>query len=274
MKKFILIIFLALACTSSYTAEAQIVSTIDSTKTYVVIKHDGTQYIGKILSKDGREVLINTDKIGEIYIPMSEVAEIKEFTNSKGVNGEYIYDDPFATRYFLTTNALPLDKGETYALFNWFGPEIHWGASDRFGVGLMTTWITIPIVASLKYSIPLNEDEDINLGLGALIGGIWIGDGIAGALPFMSLTFGDRASNLSFTGGGVFTTESDLQPLFSVGGLTTISKKMSFIFDSMIIIPKDATQSMGGSFSPGLRFQSKKNDNAFQFGFMLAAYDG
>ena len=42
----------------------------------VVTKHDGTEYIGVIISDDGREVLIETKALGKIYIPKSDIRSI------------------------------------------------------------------------------------------------------------------------------------------------------------------------------------------------------
>ena len=42
----------------------------------LVEKIDGTQYIAKILSDDGREVLLDTEAMGKIYIPKSQIKRI------------------------------------------------------------------------------------------------------------------------------------------------------------------------------------------------------
>ena len=43
------------------------------TNTYVIKKNNGVEYIGKILSDDGREVLILTESMGKIYIPKADI---------------------------------------------------------------------------------------------------------------------------------------------------------------------------------------------------------
>jgi hypothetical protein len=47
------------------------------TNTYVIKKSNGTEYIGKIISDDGREVLIATKELGNIYIPKADITSIK-----------------------------------------------------------------------------------------------------------------------------------------------------------------------------------------------------
>ena len=103
-------------------------STIDSTKTYRIVKNDGTEFLGKILSQDAREVLLLSDKIGQVIIPKHEIREIIEVkAEDMSITGEYIPNEVFATRYFITTNGLPIEKGESYIQWNLFGPDVQIG---------------------------------------------------------------------------------------------------------------------------------------------------
>ena len=45
---------------------------VDSTVTVKIEKFNGTTYLGKIISDDGREILLETSDIGRIYIPKNE----------------------------------------------------------------------------------------------------------------------------------------------------------------------------------------------------------
>ncbi len=171
------------------------------TKVYIVETVDGNIFMGTIISQDAKEVLILTKDRGEISIPKYQVKSIKELEagqlNSKG---EYVPSEVFSTRYFITTNALPLDKGENYILWNLFGPEFHWGVADNFGLGIMTTWGGVPIIGTAKYSIKLGDKA--SFGIGLLAGtGSWIFPRFGGVLPFGALTIGDRRANLNFSGG-------------------------------------------------------------------------
>ena len=51
-------------------------NTQTDTNLYLFKKNDGTEYIGKLLSDDGREILILTEKLGKIFIPKSEINSI------------------------------------------------------------------------------------------------------------------------------------------------------------------------------------------------------
>lgn len=279
MKNLFFFVFVGIFSLLSFEANAQ---DIDTSKTYVVIKNDGTEYVGQILSKDGREVLIKTKKVGDIYIPMHEIKEIKE-VDPKDLtpSGAYQHSDAFATRYFITTNGVPIEKGESYILWNLYGPDFEFGVADNLTVGIMTTWLTVPLVGSVKYTIPLSEGGNTNLAVGTLLGtGSWAGLDNFGALPYASLTMGDRKANISLTGGFIHLRgnideglETETRPLLSIGGLTKIGNKASFVFDSVIAPPTDAEGSTVALLMPGIRIQTKPN-KAFQFGFTAVAADG
>lgn len=306
---------------------------------FVVLKTDGNEYIGYILKDDGREVLLETENLGKIYIPKSQIKNITKVEDEKLIqNGSYNTEGPFTTRYTFTTNALPIKKGEDYALVNLYGPEVHFAVSDNFNIGVMTSWIASPFVLAMKYSMKTGN-ENINLSAGLLAGSSGYLNSFRGygGLAFGNITFGDRRRNITFSAGylfidpnasrterfakeGIYQNNNEYfysydvpsssteqiknntiaSPMFSIGGYHKVSKRASFIFDSMIGILKPSleenitttevsapvgspwdsfyipgvydhrvTHSKGGStvmfyFMPGMRFQKTEN-RAFQF---------
>ncbi len=243
---------------------------VENEKLYVITKNDGIQYIGKIISDDGRELLIITEKLGKIYIPKSEVKEIKLLENEKDIsNGEYSDTGPFTTRYAFTTNALPISKGENYALVNLYGPEVHFAVTNHLNVGVMSTWIGSPLALALKYTLPTKK-EKLNFSVGTVSGSSGYLNNFQGfgGLHFANMTLGNRKSNLTFAMGYAhflsgnqttllvpgqyttndqyypsFSTNSTYQtikvptihgPMFSIAGITKVGPKASFVFDSML----------------------------------------
>ncbi|MEZ4777603.1 MAG: hypothetical protein R3D00_30795 [Bacteroidia bacterium] len=242
----------------------------------IVIKHDGTEFIGYILSSDERELLIETKELGKVVIPKHEIKSIKYMDVNEKMLVNYTGRNRFSTRYFLTTNGLPIEKGEDYAMFSLYGPEVHFVVGKNVSVGIMTTWMAAPLVGAIKYSIPLGKD--INLGLGILAGGIFysFAPGV-GALGYGSLTIGDRTSNFTFSAGYAGLTEvgygehnsSGSAPLMSVAFMSKIGKNVSLVGDSFIYMEK------GNRFAlimPGLRF-SDNPKRAFQIGVGMIAID-
>ncbi len=260
---------------------------IVSKQLYHITKFNNVEYVGEIVSDDGREVLIYTEKLGNIYIPKSEIKSIEVVKNEKSLlRGEYYDAGPFVTRYAFTTNALPIKKGSNYALINLYGPEAHFALSNNFSVGILTTWLASPFVGDFKYSIKTNN-EKLNFSFGSLIGTSGYLNAFKGYmfLPFGNVTFGDAKKNLTLAAGygylnsGVkMNTYDDLTgnyiqgsneyvagPIFSIAGIAKVGVKASFIFDSMIgVIHDNTNESVVAMFlMPGMRFQTN-DKKAFQ----------
>lgn len=249
---------------------------IKSSKTYIITKNDGTEFVGIILSQDAREILMDTEKMGQVIIPKHEIKEIREIKKDEiSAGGEYIPAEVFSTRYFITSNGLPIEKGDSYILWNLFGPDFQFGIGKNFGVGVMTSWFAVPIIGSAKYSLELHEN--ISLGLGVLVGtGSWSAPQFGLALPFGSLTFGDRRTNMTFSSGyGVIWTAENTggqgRLLLSIAGMSKVGKKTSLVFDSFIFPSSNNTG--GALLLPGIRLNTESK-KAFQFGFGAMVLDG
>ena len=240
------------------------------TNTYVIKKSNGAEYIGKIISDDGREVLIATKELGNIYIPKADIISIKVVdTEKEMVNNEYRGKGVFTTRYQFSTNAFPIEKDENYAMINLYGPEVHFALNKRISIGLMASWIASPLVLAVKYTIP-TSNEKINFGFGTLLGttGYLNQAKGFGGLHWGMVTLGDRAKNVTLSLGysyfkpglpgydtfyqpGTYSEQSYysniieevnwplvLAPVFGVASIAPVGKKASFILDAMFILGK------------------------------------
>lgn len=265
-------------------------STNAATQKFKIEKIDGTVYIGQILSDDGREVLINTENLGKIYIPKSDIKSMKPITEGESLlEGSFRDAGPFTTRYYFTNNALPIVKGEDYAMVHLYGPEVHFSVANNFSIGVMASWIASPIALAMKLAIPTNNDK-INFSLGTIMmssGYLFSARGYGG-LHWGSFTYGERGKNftlstglgyIDFTGDNGFTAAS----VSSLAGIAPVGEKASFIFDSMIGFKNKTTNvttydpvtgfptgstatkglEMGMFLMPGMRFQSTDR-RAFQ----------
>ncbi|MBI3136638.1 MAG: hypothetical protein HYZ14_18325 [Bacteroidetes bacterium] len=262
--KPVLLLIAFITCMVSTPVLAQ-ADTAKAEQLYAITKTDGTEYIGTILSDDGREVLINTAALGKIYIIKSDIKSIVKIDGETDfVRGEYSPGGPFSTRYAFTTNALPIKRGENYALINLYGPEVHFAVSDHLNVGIMSTWIASPLVLALKYSAK-TKTKNVNLSLGTLLGSSGYLNNFRGfgGLHFANITFGSREQNITFSAGyayyksggemygpdqeGTFYNGNQYYavgdyhlkpathgPVFSIAGITKVGSKASFVFDSMV----------------------------------------
>lgn len=177
----------------------------DSTRVYYLVKKaGGAEYYGYILSDDGREVLLETKSIGKIYIKKDEIVSIEALQNKENKDipyGEFRETGPFTTRYYLTTNAFPIEKGDNYAMIHLYGPEVHFAVTDNLSLGLMTSWIASPIAGVAKYAF--NADGKARFALGGMLGssGYLSGSQGYGGLFWSTLTLGARQSNVSISAG-------------------------------------------------------------------------
>lgn len=184
----------------------------DTTKKqlFLIRKTDGNELYGFIISDDGREILLETKTIGKVYINKSDIKEIINTKRSVSVDSiddesytEFRDSGPFTTRYYFTNNALPVKKGEDYAMIHLYGPEVHFSLNDKLSFGVMSTWIASPIALASKYS--LYSDGNTHVALGTILGTsgyLGIDDGgVFGGLHWLTLTKGNRLENISFSAG-------------------------------------------------------------------------
>ncbi len=239
-------------------------------KTYLIIKNNGTEYIGEILSDDGREILVNTLKLGKLYIPKHEIKSISLVNKEEILAAKLPEDDFFSSRYFITTNGFNQKKGDHYLLMHIFGPEVQFAVTDNITVGGLTSWIGMPIVLSLKYSAKLTDN--LHVGVGVLGGSLsWSNIAANGFLPYGSVTIGNLKHNITFSGGGIFVQDENnahQSALFSVAGMVRLGEKVSFVVDSFGF---KETNSDVVVVMPGIRIGSNKN--AFQIGLTQVYVD-
>ncbi len=248
---------------------------IDTSATYEVIKSDGGKFLGKIISKNEKEIVIVTKNLGSINIPMYVIKEIRKLSkNDFNAKGDAI-NPPFYTRYFFTTNGFPLHKEDGYLIYNWFGLDYETGFTEHLSGGIMTSWIAVPIIGSIKYATDISPYAHVSVGVLAGFGSYLIPRTVMG-LPYAALTFGNKERNITFSGGygaiSIAGTASG-KVLGSVSGLLTITKKIGLVFDSFIFSNDNSDNvNLIGVFMPGLRAYTGEN-KIFQFGLAEIYYN-
>jgi hypothetical protein len=251
-------LFLALVLAAGFSQCIQAQNLADTlTVKHKVIKQNGVAFIGKIISQDAREILIESQEMGLVYVPKHEVKEVVELKQGeKPITGGL-----FATRYFLTTNGFSIKKGDNYVQWNLFGPDFQFGIADNMGVGIMTSWVGMPVIGTFKYTFKLGEG--LCGGVGLLGGtGSWAYPEYGLLLPFGYLTLGNRVNNINASAGyGALFLErteytiintpteysvnsyeekqvgdSEGRPLVSIACMFRLNNKFSFVFDSFIML--------------------------------------
>ena len=209
----------------------------------LIIKNSGGEYIGEIVSDDGREILLITKTIGKIYINKSEISSISKVDENvkSNKNGEFRASGPFTTRYYFTNNALPIKKNENYALVHIYGPEVHFSVGNKTSLGVMASWIASPIGLVLKQQI--FSKNKFHVSVGSILGSSgYLNQGQTyGGLHWGTITIGDRTSNISFSAGLAHinwpTNNTDF-----MSGAREIGDKYSYDFNDQnhpYFIPED-----------------------------------
>ena len=106
--------------------------------------------------------------------------------------------------------------------------------------------------------------------------GSWGIPRIGGALPFATLSFGDRNRNLAFSGGyGIVVNDGDSETGFltSLAGMTKVSRKVSLVCETFFVIPTSNNIEPVVLLLPGLRLHQSKG-KAVQFGISGVFIDG
>lgn len=107
MKTLIPFLAILLLFLMPHVSKAQ--ETNDSLTYYQVETVDGNVFIGKILSKDEKMVVLKTDNLGVLNISFKNIKEIKPLTTKNIVKGELWPENPHAT-VFLSSKWLWFKK--------------------------------------------------------------------------------------------------------------------------------------------------------------------
>ena len=244
---------------------AQSGDSTDSKKLVLITKNNGGEFIGEIISDDGREILLMTTNIGKIYINKSDISGITlvdEKSTSK-IGGEFRAEGPFTTRYFFTNNSLPLKKNEHYAMIQLYGPEVHFSVSDKLSLGIMASWIASPIALASK--LCLYSKNNIHVSLGTILGNSgYIEQGkVFGGLHWLTITKGDRMKNFSFSAGYGYVVDN--ADLFNNGYLGP-----SHTFQNYS--PNQKYYVQGNSYSSNSAGRAVSDELISQFGYPEVVY--
>ena len=238
-------------------------------------KTEGGFLIGNIIYQDTREVFFQTQDGRNIYVPQHTISSIQPLNSTSDISEQHSFRSNFSTRYFITTNGLSLKKGENYVLWNLYGPDFQFGIRDNFSFGILTSWLGIPVIATLKKSFPLGKN--LHAAIGGLFGtGSWVLPEIGGALPFGSLTLGNSTNNLTFSGGyGAIWAENELQGRYVTNNfeeyiLNPVTGEYEWIYKEIESFERPAGIAI---VIPGIRWHQGPG-KSFQFGFSALITDG
>lgn len=276
MKYLIRVIILVTFTSILFNLSAQVetdstASRFSSKKPYYIVLKDGSSYTGFIIKDDGRELLVRTTNVGEIFIPKVSVESISDANKvGKLKQGKYFGDEVYYIRYLLSPNALSSEKEEV-SVTALYGAFMHgtFGVSDNFDVGIGTTWFGNPFTASLKYTVDLSGDLSFafgGFGITQTYGGA--GGYFGGGLGFGVLTKGGPSANITAGAGYgyLYTDGGAIQgPLLTAGANKRFKPRWAIMIDGYFF-PETRFYFAG----PGFRyFRRKKEGEVWDFGVMM-----
>ena len=240
MKKQSICIFIIIVLLDNLQCFGQNVP--DSTRTVRVETIDGNVFIGYVITEDSSTLVIKTENLGELKIPLNNIKSKTELKEVKKVGSEFWLPNPQSSRYFWAPNGYGLEEGSSYyqniwVLYNQFSV----GLSDNFsiGAGMLPLFLfggaSTPIWIVPKLSIPVVENK-FNVGTGAFLGTI-VGEqtGVFGLL-YGTSTFGSRDKNLSLGLAYGFADGEWLKvPVINVSCLVRTGPKGYFVSENYVI---------------------------------------
>ncbi|MEO1259327.1 MAG: hypothetical protein AAFZ15_11050 [Bacteroidota bacterium] len=211
---------------------------------YVIETVDGNRYIGSILSQDEETVQLRTKTLGDITIQRDQIGSMELLDAAQIVGGNYLWDTPFVTRYYVGSSAYSLRKGEGYYQNSWiFYNNINVGLTDNIdvGIGIVPLFLftfgsgdgITPIWLTTKIALPVEKDK-FNLAAGGVYANVLGGDTNGGGQIYGVSTFGSRNRNVSLGIGWFYGADEGLaeRPTFSFSTMQRGKPKWAFVSEN------------------------------------------
>ncbi len=242
MKKRIIISVLSiLGLFSIINAQETVTDTIKGTKSNqidpkqkralkIVKLKDGSFYNGYILEENAREILMDIDGLGKMYIPKFSIKSIEAFDSSKIENGEIKEERLTNRNYMFNRSVLPFEEKKlSIDLPNLLFAQVNYAFNKNIRVGIFTSILATPLGLNIGLSYPLSKDlyigGDFNYGGFFLLangnnGGS--GSGNNSYIPNIvnikaKLTSGNIDKHLTIAGG--YTVFSEKETSYTTTGL-------------------------------------------------------
>ena len=271
---------LTLCCLFSLSvgaAYAQVDSTNQTAPRVLVETKDGSQYVGRLIKQDKDQIILRTESVGVLEIPLANVENIQFIgdgpidTSRPGI-ASTSFANPNPHRYLFFPSAFTLERGElmyqnTYLFLNSLGV----GITDNFSISggleflsLLNGGGTPLIYIAPKVSAPLSENFRLGVG-GAYVTVPGNGGGGLGLLYGVG-TLGNRDRNATIGLGYAVSQEAldSSSPLIAFSGMLRVGRRLSLITENWIL---PGETDVPGLLSVGLRIMGQ--DIAGDIAFLI-----
>lgn len=226
---------------------------------------EGNKLIGTVESIDKEVLLLKTESMGTVTLQKAKVKRLKRLNTENFVNGQYWFDPPNRTRYFLGPTALSLKKGEGfYQNIQLFYNGVGYGFTDHFSVAAGGNFL-IPgtrfFLVNPQLAFPVSEI--IHAGVGTTL--FLLPNEEFSAFLYGVLTVGTPKANFSVNLGYGYNEDNFADvPFISLSGQIRFAKNFAFVTENFLI-PSSNNDLVLGTY--GLRFLSPKVN--IDFGMLL-----
>jgi len=214
----------------------------DTTRVFRIETKDGNIFTGYILAQDSADLILKTEKLGEIKMPLAEIKSKTELKEVILVNNEIWLPNPQSGRYFWAPNGYGLEKGSSYYQNIWvLYNQVSFSISNNFSLGggiiplFLFAGAPTPAWIIPKISIPVTKDK-VNIGTGALLGSVIGEEFTTFGLLYETTTFGSRDKNFSLGFAYGFAAGDWMaRPIINFSTMLRAGPKGYFISENYII---------------------------------------
>lgn len=262
MRPFLISLLLLLGSATLAFAQED---TIPASAQVLVETKDGSQYYGQLIKQDRDEVILRTESVGDLEIPIKNISNIQfvgnqpyEDRRERRTGASFTNPNPY--RYLFFPSAFTLERGElmyqnTYLSLNSLGVGIANNFSVSGGLELISSIAGSPVVyIAPKVGVPVSDN--FRLGLGGFyansIGYLSFG-GFGAAYAMGTIGTPDRNTTIGF--GYASVVEEGVQaPLITLSGMLRTGRRLGLVTENWILPGQEGATLL----SLGLRIMGEK----------------
>ncbi len=185
-------------------SEVRSIELAGNTFLVLVETNEKNTFFGTVTEKNGNQLVLQSEVLGEIIIPTINIKSIKIIRREHIHNGEYWYPNIHASQLLIGATAIPLKKGEgKYDMTDFFVNQVRYGVTDNVSL-LFGTVVPYSGVLSARYGkkvkpqLYLGGGATFNFSFWSNLKGINIGyiNGV--------MTYGNESNNVTAGLGWAF----------------------------------------------------------------------
>ncbi len=257
----------------------------------ILIETNDNNYVfGTITDKNSQQIVIQTEKLGEVIIANYLVKQIRIIRKEEIHNGEYWYPNIHASQMMIGATAIPLKKGVgRYDMFDFLMHQFRYGITDNVSLVAgslvpFSGFIAARYGRKVRPNFYLGGGVSLNvsfyrqlndLDVGFLNGVMTYGSESSNITAGLGWTFFRSVLNGRATSGLAFTSSN--LPITTLGAQLRITKRTYFVTENYFYTQLANSGTSGRTkqsiLSGALRFASRKKSITVGLWLYLAQVD-